>query len=406
MTTTSGRSPAIIFILVTVTINSMGIGLMMPVMPGLMLELTDKSDLANAALWSGYMVSGYALMQFLFSPTLGNLSDRFGRRPVLMISLSLMTVDYLVMALTPSLSILIAARLMAGAAAATFSTANAYIADISTREKRAANFGLTGAAFGLGFVFGPAIGGYLGDIGPRIPFFAAAALTFCNLVFGYFVLPESLKNENRRPFDLKRANPLGIIKQIRKFPTVAWFLAAIFLYDLAHYVYPAIWHFFAKENFGWGPSDIGLSLMVVGIGFAVVQGYLIRKMLPRLGEAKTALLGLVLNVFVLVAIALSTEGWMIYALVPITSLSAIVTPALQGLMANRVPDNAQGELQGAVAGLAGLAFVFTPLIMTQLFAVFTDETGLYFPGAPFFAAAVFSALAIIPFMKGLKTVRD
>lgn len=406
MSETTGRSPAIIFILITVMINSMGIGLMMPVMPDLMLDLTDKTDLAKAALWSGYMVSGYALMQFLFSPTLGNLSDRFGRRPVLMFSMGLMTIDYLVMALTPSLALLFAARLMAGAAAATFSTANAYIADISPKEKRAANFGLTGAAFGMGFVFGPALGGFLGELGPRVPFFAAAILTFCNLAFGYFVLPESLKAENKRPFDPKRANPLGVFKQIRKFPAVAWFLVAIFLYDLAHYVYPAIWHFFAKENFGWGPADIGLSLMVVGIGFAIVQGYLIRKMLPRLGEAKTALLGLVLNVVVLIVLGLSTEGWMVYALVPITSLSAIVTPALQGLMANRVPDNAQGELQGAVAGLAGLAFVCTPIVMTQLFAVFTDDSGLYFPGAPFVAAAVFSALAIIPFIRGLKSAKD
>lgn len=399
----SGRSPALIFILVTVVINSMGIGLMMPVMPDLLLELVDDGDasLAAAAAWGGALTSVYALMQFLISPTLGNLSDRFGRRPVLIASQAVMGVEYVIMALTPWLWLLFAARVAAGAAAATHSTANAYIADISDPSKRAANFGLTGAAFGVGFILGPALGGVIGEYGPRMPFVAAAVLTFANLAFGWFVLPESLKPGNRRAFDWRRANPFGVAKQIAKVPAVAWLLGAIFIYDLAHFSYPAVWSFYTKEKFGWGPGDIGLSLAVVGVGFAVVQGYLIRRMIPAWGEARTALFGLGMNILAFVGIAAAWEGWMIYALVPLAALSAVVAPAMHGLMANLTPDDAQGELQGAISALSGLGFVVTPIIMTQLFSAFTGEAApVYLPGAPFYAAAAFSALAILPFAIG------
>ncbi|MEL6794946.1 MAG: TCR/Tet family MFS transporter, partial [Pseudomonadota bacterium] len=349
----------------------------------------------------GWVTASYALAQFFFSPVLGNLSDAYGRRPVLLGSLAMMVVDYAVMALTDTLTLFFIARIMAGASSATFSTANAYIADISPPEKRAANFGLTGAAFGLGFVLGPAIGGIVGEFGPRMPFIAAAVLTAANLVFGYFVLPESLKPEKRRALDWKRSNSIGAALQMRKHPAVAWMLLAMFIYNLAHYVWPVIWSYFAKERFGWTPFDIGLSLAAVGLSWAFVQGYLIRVILKRLGEMRTALLGFGFDVLTLTAIAFATQGWMVYALAPFTALSALVTPALQGLMSNRIPDDAQGELQGAVAAISSISFVITPPIMAGLFLMFTaPATSVYFPGAPFLAAAVCSALSVLPFMIG------
>lgn len=395
---------ALVFIFITVTLNSMGIGLIMPVMPDLLQSLTgDLSDagIGAAAAWGGWLTLSYAMMQFLLSPTLGNLSDAYGRRPVLLLSLFIMGVDYLIMAIAPTLLWLFIARIMAGAASATFATANAYIADISQPEKRAQNFGVTGAAFGVGFVLGPAIGGIVGEFGPRMPFYAAAVLTFANFVFGYFVMPESLRPAKRRPFQMARANSIGVAMQMLKYPSVAWMLAAMFIYNIAHYVYPVVWAYFAKVQLGWTPFDIGLSLACVGVGFALVQGFLIRYILAWIGAARTALLGLGLDVCALVGIAFATEGWMIYALVPVTALSAVVAPAIQGLMSNKVPDNAQGELQGAVSALSSLSFMITPVLMSQLFFYFTAEgSAVYFPGAPFIAAAMFSAFAMIPFWRG------
>ncbi|MEM7525372.1 MAG: TCR/Tet family MFS transporter [Pseudomonadota bacterium] len=408
MTKTATAAPAkdraLLFIFITVSLNSMGIGLIMPVMPELLLELSGGSattSIGVAAAWGGWLTFSFALMQFLVSPLLGNLSDAYGRRPVLLLSLLVMGVDYLIMAITPTLALLFIARIMAGAASATFATANAFIADVSSPEKRAQNFGLTGAAFGAGFVLGPAIGGLLGELGPRTPFYAAAALTFANFAFGYFALPESLKPEKRRAFSLKRANTLGVAIQMRKYPAVAWMLLAVFIYNVSHYVYPVIWSYFAKARFDWSPADIGLSLACVGIGFAIAQGFLIRRIIPWLGEVKTVVIGLALDVIALVAIAFATEGWMVYALIPLTSLSALVAPALQSLMSNRIPDDAQGELQGAVSSLTSLSFIITPIMMSQLFLVFTTpEAPIYFPGAPFLLAACFSTLAVVPFIVG------
>lgn len=398
------KDRALMFIFITVAINSMGIGLIMPVMPDLLQELAGgagEASIGRAAAWGGWLTTSYALMQFVVSPTLGNLSDAYGRRPVLLLSLFVMGVDYLIMAVTPSLAILFLARIMAGAAAATFSTANAFIADISPPEKRAQNFGLTGAAFGVGFVLGPALGGIVGEFGPRMPFYAAAALTFANFAFGWLALPESLKPETRRPFRIARANSIGVAIEMMKYPAVAWMLIAMFVYNFAHYVYPVVWSYYVKEQFAWSPLDIGLSLAAVGVGFAVVQGFLIRKILPWLGPAKTAMAGFCLDVAALAGVAFATEGWMIYALIPLTALSALVAPAMQGMMSNLVPDDAQGELQGAVSALSSLSFVVTPLIMTQLFFAFTAPGApVHFPGAPFLAAAVFSAAAAAIFALG------
>ena len=396
------RHHAALFVFVTVLIDAMGIGIIIPVMPDLIRDLSDL-PLSKAALWGGYLSFVYAFMQFLFGPTVGNLSDRFGRRPVLLVSLAVLTIDYLIMGFAPTLAILFIGRVLAGIAGATHSTAHAYIADISPPEKRAQNFGLISAAFGIGFILGPIVGGLAGELGPRQPFFAAAAVAFVNLVYGYFLVPESLVQEKRRPFSVTRANPLGVARQIRKFPTVAWLFAAVFLYNVAHFVYPAVWSFYTKEALGWTSAEVGLSLAAVGVGFAVVQGWLIRLVLPRLGEAKTAVLGFLVSIAGLVGLAFANVTWLVYSLMPFVALGAMVTPAMTGLMSNRIPDDAQGELQGALTSVAGVTIIISPVLMTQLFGYFAgDQAPFYFPGAPFLAAAVLMSLALIPFGVGLQ----
>lgn len=398
----TARRHAALFIFVTVVLDSMGIGIILPVMPDLLQELSGLS-VGEAALWGGYLSFSYAMMQFLFSPTIGNLSDRYGRRPVLLISLATLTVDYIVMALAPNLWVLFVGRIIAGLAGATFSTATAYLADVTPKDKRAAAFGLVGAGFGVGFIFGPALGGIMGEFGTRAPFYAAAAVAFANFIYGWFVLPESLREENRRPFQWRRANPLGAILQISNFPMVMWFLGATVLFGFANTVYPAVWSFFTRAAFNWSNAEIGLSLATVGIFFAIVQGGLIRYILKYLGEVRTAILGFAANVVGLSTIAFASQDWMVWAMMPICALGAVVTPALTGVMANRLPDNQQGELQGLMSSLQAVVAILAPLFLTQLFGFFTrDDAPMFFPGAPFAAAALLMLLALIPFRMGLK----
>ena len=393
------NKPAL-FVFGTVAIDAMGIGIIIPVMPDLLEELSAL-PLGEAARWGGYLAFSYALMQFLFSPLIGALSDRFGRRPVLMVSLGTLGVDYLVMAVAPALWLLFLGRLIAGVAGATYATATAYIADVTPKADRAAAFGMVGAGFGVGFVLGPVIGGIMGEFGTRAPFYAAAALAFANLAYGYVFLPESLAPEHRRRVDWTRANPLGAMAHLSRMPMIAWFLGVIFLYALAHTVYPAVWSFFTKEAFDWSPAEIGWSLALVGIGFAVVQMGLIRLFLARFGAVVTTYLGLGFNVLGLTAIALVTQGWMLYALMPLIALGDIVKPALTGLMSNRVADDAQGELQGVIASVQSVTTVISPLLTTQVFAMFTTPPGTYLPGAPFLVAAMAMGLAALVFRKGL-----
>ena len=401
-----GGRRAAAFVVVTVLIDAMGIGIIMPVMPDLIRELTDL-PLGAAALWGGYLSFVYALMQFAFGPTLGNLSDRFGRRPVLLLSLFALAVDYLIMGFAPTLWLLFAGRALAGVAGATYSTANAYMADVSPPDRRAQNFGLIGAGFGVGFVAGPLIGGLAGELGTRAPFFVAAALAMINFAYGALVLPETLAPENRRRFDWRRANPLGAARQIAGMPTIAWFFVAMFLFNLAHFAYPAVWSFYTKEAFAWSNAQIGLSIAIVGISFAVVQGWLIRLILPRLGEVGTAFWGFVLSIAGLVLFGLATEGWMVYAIIPFTGLGALITPAMTALMSRRVPANAQGELQGALSGVLGVTLIISPVLMTQTFGYFTSAGApVYLPGAPFLAAAALMALALVPFSMGVQRIRS
>ncbi|MBO6754845.1 MAG: TCR/Tet family MFS transporter [Roseibium sp.] len=398
----SAPPKALIFIFATVAINMMGIGLIMPVLPSLLTELTG-APVNQAAIWGGALSLVYAAMQFLFGPALGNLSDRFGRRPVLLISMAALAVDYLIMALAGSLAVLFIGRILSGIAGATIATASAFIADISTKEDRTKNFGLIGAAFGIGFIVGPAIGGLLGEFGPRAPFYAAAALSALNFALGYFALPETLSETNRRAFDWRRANPLGALRQMANFPAVRTLLIALFLFEVAQNVYPAIWSYYTWEAVGWGPRDIGLSLAVVGFGFAFVQGYLIRVVEPKLGPGRTLIFGLVADAVAFAALAVATAGWMIYAFMPFAALGAMAKPAFTGLMANHIPDDAQGELQGVIYSITGIAMMISPVIMTQIFGIFAAaDAPVYLPGAPFALSGLLIVATIFLCMKALR----
>ncbi|MFP7672578.1 TCR/Tet family MFS transporter [Marivita sp. S0852] len=387
----------VVFILVSVMIDAMGIGLIIPVMPDLIRDITG-GDLAHAALWGGVLTTVFAVMQFLFGPLMGNLSDRYGRRPVLLITLAVMAADYVVMALAGSIWLLFLGRVIGGITAATQATATAYMADISTAEKKAQNFGLVGAAFGLGFVIGPLMGGVLGEWGTRAPFWAAAALAGANALLGYFVLTETVTDKIRRPFDWRRANPFGAFKTLGTLPGLSRLFAVFFLYQVAFFVYPAVWAYFAQARFGWNAGMIGLSLGMFGIMMAVVQGGLIRVILHRLGERGTVIYGLVFDIAAFGALAFITSGTVALFLTPLTALGAVITPALQGIMSRTVGDRRQGELQGALTSVGAMAMIVSPMLMTYVFATFTrSEAPVYFPGAPFLLSLGLIAVALFVF---------
>jgi len=378
----------ITFILISVVLDSMGIGLIMPVMPDLIQEV-EGAGIADAAVWGGILATIFAAMQFIFGPTLGSLSDRFGRRPVLLISLAVMAFDYILMAIAGSITFLIVARIIGGITAATQSTAAAYMADISEPDQKAANFGLIGAAFGVGFVLGPLMGGVLAEYGTRAPFYAAAALAAANFLFGYFVLPETVTDKIRRPFEWRRANPMGAFKHINKLPGLGRLMLITFIYTIAFFVYPGVWAYFGAAQFGWGPGMIGLSLGVFGVGIAIVQGVLMRPILRVLGERNAVIVGLSIDVVAFVALGFIQNGWVALALTPLTALGSIAGPALQGIMSRRADDNQQGELQGALASINAVATIAAPLVVTQTFWYFTkDDAAIYLPGAPFLLSAV------------------
>ena len=375
----SARPAAVGFIFVTLLLDITGLGIIIPVLPQLLQELTG-SDVSQAARYGGWLLFAYAFFQFLFAPLVGALSDRYGRRPVLLLSLLGFGLDYIVLALAPTLAWLFIARVVSGIFGASFSTGFAYIADVSPPEKRAQNFGLVGAAFGLGFIIGPVSGGLLGEFGPRVPFFVAAALSLLNMAYGFFVLPESLPVERRRAFEWKRANPIGALIALRRYPQVLGLIGSlVFLYIASHAV-QGTWSYFVIEKFAWSPKDIGLSLGVVGILSALVQGFLIRKAIPALGAWRTLIFGMVCNVVGLILFALVQQQWMLYAFLIPYALGGLAGPALQGLLSNGVSESEQGELQGAMSSMMSATSIVGPVLMTSIFAAFTQEgTGLYFP---------------------------
>ena len=388
------RKHAIAFVAVTILLDTIGFGLIMPVLPRLLIELTGES-INEAAIDGGWLAFVYAAMQFVFAPVLGNLSDRFGRRPVLLAAIGALGIDYIIMGWAPTLGWLFLGRAIAGVAGASFTPAYAYVADLSPPERRAQNFGIVSAMFGVGFIAGPALGGLLGELGPRAPFFVAAALSLINFLYGWIVLPESLPPHKRRAFDWKRANPLGTLAQMRKQPVVLGLLGALFLWMVGHQVMPATWSFYTKFRFGWSEAMIGGSLAAAGVVIAISQATLLRFIVPRLGERRAALICIAIAAVGYVGYGIATAGWMMFAWLATWFFGAIVNPTTNALMSHRVSADAQGELQGAVASLYSLSSIVGPPIMTQLFGRFSGESSSpRVPGAAFFAAA---ALAMASF---------
>ncbi len=387
-------SLALAFILFTVALDTIGIGLIFPVMPTLLEEITGGT-LADAAIWGGILSTSFAVMQFLCGPTLGSLSDRFGRRPVLLVSLAVMALDYLVLAVAHTIWLLLAARLVAGVAAATYSTAAAYIADITPPEQRAARFGLIGACFGIGFVLGPLIGGLLAGIDARAPFYAAAALATANLIFGAFVLPETVTDRTRRAFTWGRANPVGALKAVSRLPHLRLPLLVFLILGIAMNVYPAVWAYFGRARFGWSDTMVGVSLAVYGISFAAGQALLVGPLIRRFGEYRAAFWGMWVDVATLAALGIVVSGPLALALTPITALGGVVTPALQSILSRDTPDDAQGELQGVLASLNAIAMIAAPLLMTRVFAHFTAPGApIFAPGAPFLLASAMMVVCV------------
>jgi DHA1 family tetracycline resistance protein-like MFS transporter len=388
------RSPAIIFIFITIVIDVLGIGIIVPVIPKILLELTGKG-LSEASKYSGFLMSSYAIMQFIFSPIIGGLSDKYGRRPVILASLFGFFLDYLILIFAPSLIWLFAARLIAGVTGASFTTATAYIADISTDENRSKNFGMVGAAFGLGFIIGPPIGGILGDIGTRVPFMFAAGLTLINALYGYFVLPESLAKENRREFDWKRANPMGSLKNIARYPALLGLIGALFCLQIAGQAHPSTWSYFTMKEFNWTLKEVGYSLAFVGLMVAIVQGGLNRVINPKLGDRNSVIIGLLFYGVGFILFAFATKGWMMYIFMVPFGLGGIAGPALQSMITKQVAPNEQGELQGGITSMQSVTTIIGPLFASNLFSYFSAEDApVFFPGAAFFMAGLVTFLAL------------
>lgn len=389
------RKAAVGFIFITLLIDVMGWGLIIPVMPKLISEL-KHIPVNEASSYGALLLSVYAITQFIFAPVIGNLSDRYGRRPVLLSSMLGFGIDYIFLALAPSYGWLFIGRIIAGFTGASFTTAAAYIADVSTPQTRAKNFGVIGAAFGLGFVIGPALGGLLAGWGVRAPFYAAAGLCLLNALYGYFVLPESLSKEHRRAFEWRRANPFGSLQFLRKTPGIGGLAICYFLIYLAGQAVQGNWSFFTIYRFSWSEKMVGISLAVVGLLVGAVQAGLTRVVNPKLGNVKSIYVGLSLYTVGLILFAFATKGWMMFAFLVPYCLGGIAMPSLQATLAKHVLPNQQGELQGTLTGLMSLTTIIGPLMMNNLFTFFTSEKApFHFPGIPFFLAALFMLSSLI-----------
>ncbi len=385
------RAAGVGFIFITLMIDITGWGIIIPVVPKLIQELIHNPDISVASQYGGWLSFAYAGMQFLFASVLGGLSDRFGRRPIILFSLLGFSVNFMIQALAPSIFWLFVGRIFSGVTGASVTTASAYIADVSTDEDRAKNFGLVGAAFGVGFIVGPVLGGLLGHYGARVPFYAAAALCLINFLYGWFVLPESLAPEHRR-----RANPVGSLMQLRRHPEIIGLVSALVFVYIASHAVQANWTFFTMYKFGWNEQLVGISLGVSGLMAALVQGYLIRLVQPRLGNERTIIYGLSLYAVGLLLFAFASQSWMMFAFLVPYGLGGIAGPALQAVISTQVPRGEQGELQGALASLISLTAIVGPPLMTNTFYYFThDAAPFLFPGAPFFLAFLLMSVSVL-----------
>jgi DHA1 family tetracycline resistance protein-like MFS transporter len=392
---------ALAFIFITMFVDTVGLGIIIPVAPRIIAQLTGPYATSAAAMsasawWGGLLQTSFAAMLFLFSPLIGNLSDRFGRKPVLILSLLMLGVDYVITGVAPTIGWLFVGRILSGIAGAAYTTANAYIADVSPPEKRAANFGLTGAAFGIGFVVGPAIGGLLGQYGIRLPFFVAGGLAVANALFGLFVLKESLPPEKRRKFQFWRANPIGSLIAIRRHPAVLGFVGVFVLMRLAHDANPVIWSYYVYLKFHWTTAQLGWALAFLGIVMAFVFGFLTRILIPRIGEERAAYIGLIAGAIGFAGYAFSSAGWMMYPWMLVWSLMGLAMPSINGIISKQVPGNEQGEVQGALASVGGITSIFAPVMLTNVFSYFTSgKAPVYFPGAAFLAAGALLGIAAL-----------
>lgn len=401
-TPSSGGRRAFAFVLVTVAIDMMSFGLIMPVTPRLLAELTGL-PLEQAAPWGGYLATVYAALNFVAGPILGNLSDRFGRRPVLLVGMLALGTNFLLMGLADHIALLFVGRVLSGVAGATFSTAQAYIADTTEPHERGRAFGMIGAAFGVGFVLGPVVGGLLGELHLRAPFLGAAVLSGVNFLYGMFVLPESLAEKDRRPFDLRRANPIGAFRHFVRRPELSFLILAVGLLNFAQMTFPVIWGFFTEVRFGWDQTQIGLSLGAVGVSSAIVQGALIGRFLERAGPVRTAAIAMGSGAVALALYGVATDGWMVYGIIAIGSLSGMAPPAINAIASGRIDRRSQGELAGAIASVNAMAQVLSPIVMSQTFAWFTRaEATLRLPGAPFLVASAVTLVALLPFAIGVR----
>jgi MFS transporter, DHA1 family, tetracycline resistance protein len=395
---------AIFFIFITLVIDVIGFGIIIPVMPKLIKELINR-DLSSASKIGGWLLFAYAFTQFVFAPIVGNLSDQFGRRPILLLSLFGFAIDYLFLAFAPTIAWLFLGRIIAGITGASMTTASAYIADISTAENRTKNFGMIGAAFGIGFIVGPAIGGFLGTYGARVPFYAAAILCFVNFLYGYYILPESLQPENRRQFSWKRANPIGAFKSLKKYPNLYGLLFALFLVNIGSHAVHSNWSYFTMYQFKWSEALVGASLGFVGLLVGVVQGGLIRWINPKLGNQKSIIYGLFLYALGMLLFAFATETWMMFVFLIPYCLGGICGPAIQALISENIPANEQGEIQGTLTSLVSLTSIVGPPLMTGIFAFYTKkEAPLQFAGAPFVLGAILMAISVLVVYFSFKSI--
>ncbi len=389
------KKAAVTFIFITVLIDVIGFGIIIPVLPKLLAEMI-QIDLNEASTYGGYLLTAFAVAQFLFSPIMGSLSDQYGRRPVLLLSLLGFAIDYLILAFAPTFAWLIIGRIIAGVFGASYTVASAYIADISTEENRAKNFGMIGAAFGLGFIIGPLLGGVFGEIGVRVPFYVAAGLAFVNFLYGYFILPESLGVENRRKFDWTRANPVGTIKHIFSYKAIGYLLFTFFLLNLGVHAINSNWAYYTMYRFEWSESMVGLSLAFVGVLVSIVQAGLAQKAVDYFGAEKSIYYGISLYVLGMFLFAFANSTWMMFLFLIPYCLGGICGPNLQAYLVGQVPANQQGELQGGLTAIQSLTTIFGPLIMTGIFFYTTKEgTPFYFPGSAFILAAILMAISFV-----------